>query len=492
MWTSDNLARLALIVLVLVSILRLSQRSIGLDEGMLLTNLFHAGGLQDLFGPMPFYDQAQPVLASAFHQAMLFVTEDVWALRVMSAMAVGLSSVLSIRVLRAERAPWLAITLAAGAFLGPLAYYATEIKHYALELVQAFFLVYTFHLFYQRRITLQAFAVIAAISAFLGFSTLIPTVLSIAFCVALQLRTSGTSAAMVQWPGLAVSAVLLALNYLSLKYLTREQLEVPAYASDGLLADLGVLAVALGSAHGGVISVIALVIALVSILARRGSRFAVRLGLLFIAFCVAILLGKMTGVYPVISARHVIWTTPFALTLVGLFLATELQARGKTPLVLVVGGLCSIAAFWETGRIMIDDGAVEFADNEALYRHLASLPPQEIGLYPYAVPSLDYYARHISGLERHTYIGRRVYPSGTRFDQAEFDGLAEGLEGIEGSRRLYVVSHLPSSVDPPDAGTRRVNRLEDALRARGCAWSEEFAGRRVSLLMVYCRPEPSR
>lgn len=518
-----------LLVAIALAVAVLSRRSVWVDEAMFLRNVFEFGPAA-FVGPLPYYDQAAPFLASVLFEAVERLGgRDVPAMRmVVFAVVAACAWILLVEMRRGRGtgtvAAWLVGCVAS---TYSVLLFATELKHYALELGAGALLVawFTAYLEDPPRASRPAFTALVALAMLLSFASIVAAA-GIAVAVTIDaLRQRDPSVLRQAALPLAVAGVLGAVMALHLRDATVFQLANyrEVYASGGAavlapggrgvlqtLRDLAELA----TATAGAPLLAATALATLAALSSPGDRLLSGLGTLAVVTVALVVAGRLTDAYPVFAPRHIVWMLPIALTVVACSIAA-LFARRSTAARLAgsaILALVLVQAGTELARVMRGDDASR-TDNEALYRSLASQPPSDVLVYFLAEPSLAVYATIMPGLDRHRYFGRlspssgftpdeervmrdfasvhdqpgafSVYSVFNRRDDATPLVLWQFEQLPDRSRFLLLLSHTARLEEEP--AIHRIRALRTVLQEHDCVTSTLYAGRRAQLLSVSCR-----
>lgn len=485
---------LAFFALTVATVWRWTGRPLWVDEGMLLKNLVEAESLTNLLLPMPYYQQAQPVFVSIVHTLILSVSEEIQVIRVAVAILSILLSSLAFLVFRAERVPLSLQAFVLFSFIYTLGPFYSEIKHYPFEMAFSFFSIFVLYKNYRRELSTNFAIFLICLASFIGFSTLIAAaILSIGLVIQDIVRAGGKTVGKGMLLPTA-SVLLLLIGYFHMKLLTELQMADDVYESAGLWSDVTTLMFAGIGAHGGYGAIAVAVAIWLSITAKRDS-FEFLLAAFTFGMLFAILVGKITTVYPVISIRHVVWLVPFSLVIVTLSVYHGLLSRGWIARVL--SSLVVLLLAVQGGKVLmthVNNSFSGYADNDLLYEFLASYPASDVGVYPGAVATLEYYLRIQPELKKHVYFGLSHWHSDADSDSDSHDPrplkeiVKVGFRGIENTERLYVISHL----QPINVGLNQgaKNSLEEivieVINESGCVFESLMTGRDVQILRLDC------
>ena len=141
-----------LIFVVIATVLVISSRSIWVDEATLLINVYNISWLQ-VFSPLPYYDQASPVLPLIIVKMIANIAGTNFPLFRVLLFSVNIAFAIPlIRWLIKEKsllcACWFAMAFAATIY--SIGYYTTEIKHYGFEVAALFLFLYWFLIYLEK------------------------------------------------------------------------------------------------------------------------------------------------------------------------------------------------------------------------------------------------------------------------------------------------------------------------------------------------------
>jgi hypothetical protein len=467
--------------------LTLATRSIWIDEAMLLKDIIELRSPEEFFKPLPYYDQAEPVLASLFFKAIMLLFQ--YSIEPLRLSVLALSCVLIapvFAVFRPYRWGALVLILALIGHSFSMGLFLTELKHYFLEISVSFLAIFALWRAGQTDNLYWPIGMAAAVSV-LGFSTLIVSgaLLVYAFaCFALRPRDDRRGATIVAF--FSAALVILAA-YAYMKYLTVYQLgNYDDYYKTTALGSLGVLKEAILGAYGKALLITSGVASVVLLFTHK-SGFVCRLNLFFIGIALIVLAGRIVGFYPATYPRHVIWLAPFSMVIACLAIL-EFTTRRSRPL-RILGWLLLTLMALQAGKACYNNlrGVnYEYVDNNALYEHVAQMPPTEFLVYPDAQPSLEYYALLDPRLSKHQYV--RVYDEITRFRDPKMgkveylDSLADLLRQRPSKDFSVLVSHV--NLDKDISG--RGKALEAEINRLNCTYTSYFYVYNAQLIRVHC------
>lgn len=482
-----RMAMLLCIALLACEFATLVTRSVWVDEAMLLKAVMELKSPVDFFKPLTYYDQAEPAFASLFFKtAMSIVEYDIRALRT----AVLLLSCLLISpmllIFRRYRwgIPVFLLVLISHEFSTGL--YLTELKHYFLEVCASFLAIFGLYKAQQNQNPYWPAAMAAAVSI-MGFSTLVVSggllVYGFSMCIKQPWDKTSTHKLAV----LGICAMVVAAEYVFMKRLTLYQIgNYEHFYASSAFGSLPILAKAIVGAYGKAL-LLASGIASTALLFSRHRGFAFKLNVFFIGLVAFVVIGRVTGFYPVNTSRHLIWLAPFSLVIVSLAIL-EFAASPKTytkGLGWLLLSIVSIQAI-KMGMSVAQGVNYEYVDNNHFYRFIADMPPTRFLVYPDAQPSLEYYSLLLPQLNKHQYV--RVYDELTHKRdpsraQAEYD---ESLVEMLSHRQMADFSVLVSHVNLDTDITGRGKALETEIARMNCTYVSYFYVYNAQLISVHC------
>lgn len=491
---SSELSRLApalalpIALVVLASLfLTLATRSIWIDEAMLLKDIIALDRPDEFFKPLPYYDQAEPVLASLFFKTIMWLFQ--YRIEPLRLSVLALSCVLIAPVFQVFRPYRWGAAVFVLALIGhsfSMGLFLTELKHYFLEVSVSFLAIYALWRAEQSG-NLYWPIIMAAVVSVLGFSTLIVSGALLVYAVlrfALQPpdERAGTMIASLVASGLVVVAA-----YVCMKYLTVYQLgNYDDYFSTSTLGSLGVLKEAILGAYGKAL-LITSVTANVALLITHRRGFVFTLNLFFLGIVLVVIVGRLTDFYPATYPRHVIWLAPFSMVLA--CCAVLEYTRSPLRSLRALGWMLLLLMTLQAGKACFNEWRGEnyqYVDNNALYEHVAQMLPTEFLVYPDAQPSLEYYTLLDPRLSKHQYV--RVDDEITRHrdpakGKAEYlDSLAELLHQRPAADFSVLVSHV--NLDKDISG--RGKALEAEISRLNCTYTSYFYVYNAQLIRVHC------
>ena len=468
-------------------------RAIWLDEGRLLKSIVSSHSLEDYFNPLPYYDQAQPAVVSFFHHFMVhYVSINVEYIRAATLIISILLSAPIVYVIRKEKMGAMVSSLVFIPFLYTTVYFYTEIKHYAFEISASYIIIFLLYMYLSERINFPTCIILVSLSTAIGFSTFIPAFVVTLVVVTNEIIFKPSSIFRTKnLVAIIIAGIVAAIFFLHMKHLTSLQINnYGGYLSKGLVGDLLILA-HIGVTVFGVYFLIAVAMVVVAGLLSNKESFYYRLNIVFILLCALILIGKLTGFYPVIYSRHIVWVTPFAFMLVLSGLSYFIK-RSEKGYKILAGVVILLTIIQSVPVIQKLKNGIEITQNNELYERLSELPPSNVVIFPLAQPTLEYYRLLIPDLEKHNYIGLYNYQSSPKYpfglrdsfikkiDQV-FDNLPTGKFYYLMSGQAPLFSHTAS-----DRRGWRGEYVEMKLHNHHCSYSNIFKGNDVQLLEVSC------
>jgi hypothetical protein len=482
-----RIAMLLCIALLAGEFVNLITRSVWVDEAMLLKAIMELKSPTDFMKPLAYYDQAVPTLVSLyFKAAMSVVDHDIRALR----LAVLLLScmLISPMLLIFKGYRWgiaiFLLMLVSHEFSTGL--YLTELKHYFLEVCGSFLAVFGIYKAQERHSPYWPAAMAAVIST-MGFSTLVVSAGLLVYGFSMCVTKPWDKSTFRELTVLVICALVVVAEYLFMKYLTLYQIgNYQQYYASSALDSLPILAKAIVGAYGKALLLTSAVASL-ALLFSMPRGFAFKLNVFFIGLVTFVVIGRVTGFYPVNTSRHLIWLAPFSLVIVSLaileFVASpKLYAKALGWLMLAI---VSLQAIKMAGSV-IKGVNYEYVDNNHFYRFIADMPPTRFLVYPDAQPSLEYYSLLLPQLNKHQYV--RVDDEVTRKRdpsraQAEYeDSLVEMLRQRQDADFSVLVSHVNLDTDITGRGTA----LEAKIARMHCTYVSYFYVYNAQLIRVHC------
>lgn len=473
-----------LVFVMAYMIFRLCQRSIWLDEAYLLKSILNSDNYLSFFTPLPYYDQAQPVIASFIFKGIVdLISKHFFYIRLiyfllLSSSFIAIYKIFSLNIKKENR---ILTFLIAGASLSVWGFYFTEIKHYGLEIVASFAIVGTIYFYHKTEDEIKTLIFLLLILP-LGFSTLIPIglVFGCLFLIVLYKKKNFSKEYILFSLILLLEMLLI---YLHMKYLTIYQLNnYQVYFSKGWLSDIKELIDSIFGAYGGrAFFLIAASSTLISFLSDKKS-FLFKLNIYFIITSFSIVILKILGVYPVISGRHIVWIVPFSLVIINLtliFLKEQKNIFSKVIFYFLIS-LLSIVFFKNINRKMV------FTNNNDLYSFVSKMEKSNILVLQWAVPSLEYYSSEVyPELKIHNYFYNDFSLSEKReIDVNIFLNRFKSNIGLISIDEFYLLnSHLASVLD--DKEDERIDTLKEYLKENNYRYEVIFTSDNVELLKIF-------
>ena len=476
-------------LLVLASIfVTLSARSVWMDEAMLLKNIIAISNPADFAAPLPFYDQAEPVLASVFFKLVMTVFHyDIRPLR-LSVLAVSLLLAIPVALLfRPYRWGVFVFLLAVIGNSFSTAFHFTELKFYFLEMSGSFMAILAIREA-EDRDDIYWTLLVAALISLLGFSTLIIAGGLLAYACWWFVSRDDGSQRLYKVGGFVVAAACVALSYACMKYLTTYQISnYSTYASSGPAQALESVLHALLGAYGKVLMAVSVVSTLM-LLVYPPRTFIHRVNQFFCVLVVLVLVGKVAGVYPATYPRHVIWMVPLSLVIDTFAILTFTQGMSKSLKVLG-WALLALLALQAAKAVHnnLDGDNFQYTDNNALYQYISAMPPSEILVHPNAQPSLEYYQLLDPGLARQHFFTRLDDTTRRRDPSQEMATMANDIDQLLAQRPSDSVYFLTSHLDLQPGETGVGNLMQAALDKYRCAYTSELSVTDAELLHLNCR-----
>jgi hypothetical protein len=487
---SSNLPRiaLALAAALLASLfLTLATRSVWVDEAMLLKDIIELHSPADFFKPLPFYDQAEPVIASLFFKGAMSLFH--YSIEPLRLSVLTLSCLLIAPVFWVfRRYRWGAvvflIALIGHAF--SLGLFLTELKHYFLEVSVSFLAIFALWQA-EEHDNLYWPIVMAAVVSLLGFSTLIVSGALLVYAFLIFVRRPWDAGGKAILAAFVVAGLVTVAAYAYMKYLTVYQLgNYDDYDTTSAMGALLVLKEAVLGAYGKALLIVSGV-ANIALLFSRTRGFVFKLNLFFIGILMIVIIGRIVGFYPATYPRHVIWLVPFSMVIA--CCAVLEFTVSSTKSFKVLGWALFVVMALQAGKAGYNNVKgmnYEYVDNNALYDYVAQLPPTEFLVYPDAQASLEYYALLDQRLNKHEYV--RVYDEVTKrrdpsLGKSEYQ---QSIVDLLRQRPAEDFSVLVSHVNLDKDITGRGKALEDEISRLNCTYTSYFYVYNAQLIRVHC------
>ena len=471
-----QLVAIAVFALILLLVFPLTQRSLWVDETMLLVNFPLAGG--SLLEPLPQYGQA----GSLLHNLLLavFGNLDPEVLRLGSFLLVAGGCLLAAGFFRR---PPVESVIGGLAVLGlfTLLFYATEIKHYGFEILgAALAITWYINKDRQKALTLPDFLILLA-SLLLGISTIVIAVIALS----LYLIECFWKERRLPLPTLAYSAgfFLATLGYyLLIKSTTRLQLQAYPQIYDINGPQALMYFVQAVPMQLSLIPAVAFTGVLLLVYRKRPevARFLIFSALVFSAFLALSFIGQ----YPVRWSRHLAWTAAFVG--IAFFLVIEAASQGgsRKKYVLAFLSLLFVIPAWTTITALKDkSSSLAYTDNSEAIEWLCGQPPSNVGLWYGAESAIQYYSRHHQCLGQHTYFGKiHVDPEAIRLSTPP-QVLASDLVTKAPRNQSFVIfgSHL--NIDETHGYW---TALKTELDKQSCSYTKALEVKKAWLLSANC------
>lgn len=487
---SSNLPRvaLALALALLASVfMTLATRSVWVDEAMLLKDIIELHSPAEFFKPLPYYDQAEPVLASLFFKGAISLFHyNIESLRLSVLTLSCLLIAPMFLVFRQYRWGAVVFLIALIGHSFSLGLFLTELKHYFLEVSVSFLAIVALWKAEQDD-NLYWPIVMAAVVSVLGFSTLIVSGALLVYAFQRFVRRPWDARGKTTLAALVVAGLVTVAAYGYMKYLTVYQLgNYDDYQATSALGALDVLREAILGAYGKALLVVSGV-ANIALLFSKKRDFAFTLNLFFLGILLVVIVGRIVGFYPATYPRHVIWLVPLSMVIACCAILQFTTANART--VKLLGWALFAVLGLQAGKAGYNDlkGVnYEYVDNNALYDYVAQMPPTEFLVYPDAQASLEYYELLDQRLQKHQYV--RVYDEITKrrdpsLGKAEYEAsLVELLRQRPAKDFSVLVSHVNLDKDI----TGRGKALEDQISRLNCTYTSYFYVYNAQLIRVHC------
>lgn len=470
-------------------------RSIWVDEGMLLKSIVESDSWLNYVQPLAFYDQAQPMLISFFHHFIVHIVSlEIEVLRLATLIASLIISSPILYVLYKEKTGVLVPALLFLGFSFSIGFYLTEIKHYAFEVAASFLMISVAYAYLTKKLSFAVSVVFIAFVTLIGFSTLIPAFVLIAYISLVELTKERSDFFNAKNVGaLFISVVFGLITLLHMQYLTVYQINnYDAYFSQGFLGDIKTLIAVGVGIHGKALTVVTALIGIAGLFSDRKSLFF-KFTLIYILVVGLVVVAKLIGVYPIASIRHLIWLAPFSFVLIlfGLRYFSQVKTKSNNTILAVctfIIALQSINIIYKSST----GNTPELTSNNQLYSFLSGQPSSNVVLFPHAQPTLQYYLLLSPDLNKHNYIGfadnfsEPKDPSGAR--ERVYERIDSIFKELPSGKFYYLVSHQAPlfSEDVSEWQNWRGTYTESKLKEYGCAHIEVLKGHQAQLLEVEC------
>ena len=473
---------------------KLIERSIWLDEAMLLKNIEYSYEWLDYFKPLLFYDQVQPAIITIFHNIIFHhISEDLIVFRLSMLLVMSLITIPFFVALIKNKIEILLVLLIVYNFIFQIAFFFTEIKHYGFEVAACFLMIAAMYLGLMKRINF-AFSVISiSIVAILGFSTLIPAFVMIVFLTIVEIREDYKSFLKFQnIIAVLISGIVGFLVLWNMKELSLYQMNnYDAYLSRGFNEDLRVLLNLYIEIHSRTIALIVFFMLVVGLLSGKDGLYY-KFTLVYIGIIFLVLIGKLSGFYPVAYSRHLAWLIPFAFIII--FLGFVYCRLGKSLIMKLIYFMLISILLLQATKIFyrsIYDENTEITSNNSLYKVLSEIKPSIVMVYPYAQPSLEYYMKVNPELNKHKYIGIVEEVSSLK-DGSTLQRFKRRVDldfySVPDERFIYLISHGESigGNDLYRGNDVYINYIVGKFKQSNCDYYAIYSGKRAQMLEVIC------
>lgn len=499
---SGRLQKLLAVVVCLITLWvfhNLIGRSIWIDEGMVLKNIVESDGLLNYIRPLEFYNQAQPLLISFFYHFIIYaISFQIEALRTATLTFTLIISSPSLYILYKEKTGVLLPSLLFLGFSFSIGFYLTEIKHYAFEVAASFFMISVVYAYLTQKLKFSAATILIGLSTIIGFSTLIPSFVLIAFVSMLELTKERSKFFGIRNIGaLVIAAFFSIITFLHIKGLTVYQINnYDVYLSKGFFGDIEALIGAAWGIHGKALIIATSLIAISGLFSDRKLLFFKFTSIYFLIIGF-IVVGKLIGLYPVASPRHLVWLTPFSFILIALGLRYLSQSKNILNNIIFIFAtlLVTLQGINIVYKNIQTHNYLEITNNNSLFEAVASLPPSTILVFPWARPALEYHIMLNSELKKHSYIHTskiesRHFETKISTETRYKNSFDENFELRPAENFYYLISHFPRvlSEEKPlaDSGNDRLDYFERLLLSSNCSFREIFNAKNSQILKAAC------
>lgn len=490
----------ALIVFILIAssvvFFKMIGRSIWVDEGMLLKSIFH-NNIVDFINPLPYYDQAQPFLVSIFHKIVTSFSIDYKFVRGFSLIFCLIPILyVVIKIAKTEKVELYVVILVLFSTILTVGFYLTEIKHYSFEIIATFGIVYIFHRYFNGIYNYNKSIVFIALISSIGFSSIIPASITIAYISILELiKEKKEFFTFKNIATMIVALLVMGLVYLHMKHLTIFQISNhDVYLSKGFFSDIKSLAGASLGAYGKVFILLSAVISILTLFFINKKEFLFQVNLLFLIIVFLVVFAKIIGVYPVISDRHIVWIVPFNIFIVSLFMNASLKSNNKKLNLMIIP--IFLAFFLQVGNIIYKTYTTELKErtaNNKLYEFVENLKPSFIVVSPLAQPSLEYYLEIDNSLQKHQYSKMLKIISESKDTNLSKDKywqrIDDSFSTIPAEKFYYLLSHSQhiDEDNKNESSKWRNDYLLEILKKYNCKYNSIFKDYKVQVLEMECK-----
>ena len=488
-----------LILAVVAAVAVLATRSIWVDEATLLTSIYHIDFSQVL-QPLPFYDQASPVLPLVFTKLIALIAGTNIALfRVLLfTVNIAFAAPLLIHILK-EKGVISAgcLTLTFVAVIYSIGYYFSEIKHYGFEAAAVFLFLYWFVIYIdnQEKALSARLIWIPPFVVYMGFSTLLIAPALLAYIaidtfLAHQFKPKAWQLSIKKHLKLGiVLALACVVGYIQMKQLTLFQMgntwSQQIYGHKGLSADISSLYIAFVEAFS--LKYLYLVV-LSSVLALflNAKTIVFKLNLFFISLIMLIVVLKILGLYPVLSGRHLVWILPISMLLIALAIPALLQTKIPLFFTLALVLFAALGLMVANNVVILGKGLNgEVTSNNDLYLKLSQQPKSDVFVFVAAQASLE--IDQMQHKMPHQFYGlsqsERLSSMKPLANEQAFSDW-QFAQMPQTKAFLMIISH-DKELDAAPA-SKRVLALRSTLAKNKCVYESIYSGKDVQLLNVNC------
>ncbi|NHN77247.1 hypothetical protein HA520_08075 [Azotobacter chroococcum] len=451
-------------------------RSVWLDEAALIKSIFHIESILDFFGPLPYYNQAQPGIVSVLMWISSSFSKEVEFMRFsILFFSIAIASPILI-VFEKHRAGNTIFIASISCFFFQVGYFLTEIKHYAFEISAVFFTIYLMHS-YRSHKNIYILPIIA-IASFLGFSTIIPCAIIMAM-IAVSAITDKSFFASPKKNSITalLSGIIILISFANMKAISSQQINgfPEVYESKGIIADAEIFKILLLQVYGIGLLIISACCNAIALFAKRDS-FLFYLNIFFLLTISTVFAGKILGFYPITSARHIVWLIPISATINALTVIYTLSLTRHLKLIGVFVFSFIIYEFAGVSYEILKQRKVEETDNNGLYGYIAGMPPSLFAVYHVSKYSAEAYLDIDERIKKH------------RFECIEYADFRKCMSD-KGLKDFYlIVSHQPSLTTENLVPVLK-NSADNVLTAfseNGCLYNTAYSSMNTQLLKVNC------
>jgi hypothetical protein len=471
--TLIRLTSFLLITLGVIIVLKMTHKSVWIDEAALLKNIISNKSYLDFFYPLPYSKQAEPFIASLFFKFTTeYISYDYQLIRSVIAMCLVVFIWPLLLIFKKKPLAQLVLVLVVILNLPILSYYFTEIKHYFFEILASSFMIYSIYLYNETKNLSKAIFILSIVTL-LGFSTLIPSIITFIYFLLSGYRNNRI---IFKKETLWVSGfyvLIILATYFHMKYLTSQQTSLASYVSKGVVNDLWAFKRLVFMVYGPVFIYFAGFSTIYALFVNHKS-LLFKLNVIFVVLLLVVVFGKLIGVYPIISERHLVWILPYSIVITSLCIMYLLE---KQTLFRYFGYALIIGLFYLSITISYDLWVKKLPErtaNNNLYHYVSKMNKSTIVIFPSAIPSFEYYIELIPFLKKHEY------------------SLDTGKNSIEHSipkgKFYYLLSHSESIDDTRKTyRSKRTERVREIFNKNSCTYTSVFLDFSVQLLEVTCK-----